>query len=909
MSDTTVPSRRARVEALFEAALDRPEPERAAFVAAEAGDDAPLAAEVSALLAAHARAGVLDVPVAPPRREVPPPVALGPYRVVAELGRGGMAMVYVGERDDGQFRQRVAIKLLRAGLGHPALVARFEVERQILAALAHPGIARLFDGGVAPDGRPFLVMELVDGVPIDEHCDRREAGIEERLRLFVAVARAVHHAHRRLVVHRDLKPTNILVTPQGEVKLLDFGIAKLLDPAAAPGAPVTESGLRPMTPEYAAPEQLTGEPITTACDVYQLGVVLYELLTGRRPIRRDGRSPQAWERAVLTEEPPAPSAIIGAPPPPVGRDGHAPEEPAVVARRRGLTPGALARRLAGDLDRIALMALRKEPERRYASAEQFAEDVERHLAGLPVLAQGDGGGYRARKFLQRHWRGFTAAAVACAALAGGTLVATWQARVASRERDRAEALARRAEAARRESDEVAGFLVGLFEADGPDQGTGAGTGDSVTARELLARGLARVSRLEGEPRVQARLLGAVARVYERLGLFDRALDLAQQALARSRAAGGDGLEVATRLEDVARMYRQLGQLDSAEHYYRSALAHARESGGDTSATVAVLLGDLGRLSVARGGLARAESLYRASVDRHRALRAPDSVRLALAYEGLGAVLRRRGRFLEAEANFSLALALRRAAQGPAHPDVATPLLQLARVRHYDLGRPAEGERLAEEALAIQRAALGPTHWHLAPALAEIGQARLDQGDTSGAEARFTEALALRRGAFGPLHPSVAESKDHLAQLWHAMGRLREADTLYASALRDWRTLLGDRHPTVAGTAMGLASVRWDRGLRASADSLVHEALAIREATYGRDHPLVADCLARLARQRVALRDFAAAEPLLIEALAIRRRAYGDGHGMVIATARDLVALYEAAGRPEAAAPYRELAAR
>jgi serine/threonine-protein kinase len=411
-----------------------PRAARDAWLAERCGGDAWLRGEVAALLAAHDRAeGLLDggarvaaVPApggADDRAVAPAPARVGRWRLGAELGRGGMGVVYRAERDDGLFRQTAAVKLLTRGPEHAGLVRRFEAERQILATLAHPNVARLLDGGVADDGRPYLVMEYVDGLPVTRHCDERRLGVDARLRLFADACRAVAHAHARLVVHRDLKPANILVDRDGRVKLLDFGIAKLLGgppPGAAPGdggpdaAPVpnaeTRAGQHPMTPAYASPEQVRGAPATTATDVYGLGLVLYELLCGRPAQRPAGGSYDEVARAVLTDEPARPSAA------PAGAAGDAPD-PAAVAAARGTTPARLARRLRGDLDAVVLRALAKDPARRYASADALAADVERHLAGLPVAARGDRPLYVAGTFVRRHRAGVAAAAAFVALLA------------------------------------------------------------------------------------------------------------------------------------------------------------------------------------------------------------------------------------------------------------------------------------------------------------------------------------------------------------------------------------------------------------------------------------------------------------------------------------------------------------
>jgi eukaryotic-like serine/threonine-protein kinase len=405
---------------LFHEALAVPAERRGSFVARSCADDPGMAGELEELLAAHDREqGIMEAPavVTAPgwlEDQAPPVVGrrFGPYRVVRELGRGGMGAVYLAERVDGGFEQQVAVKLIKRGMDSDLVAARFRAERQILASLTHPNIARLLDGGASDEGQPFFVMEYIDGRRIDEFARERGLTVAERLRLWLEVGGAVSYAHQHLVVHRDIKPANVLVTADGTPKLLDFGIARLLDPGGEAVSTMTE--LRMLTPEYASPEQIEGRHATTSSDVYSLGVVLYELLTGRSPYRARSRSAKDIAEAICTTEPVRPSLAAAE------------------------TEPAMARRLRGDLDTILLTALRKEPARRYASVEQFAGDVRRHLDGLPVRARPDTFGYRAGKFVRRHRTGVAAATLVGLAMVGGTVGIAWEARQARAAQARAE---------------------------------------------------------------------------------------------------------------------------------------------------------------------------------------------------------------------------------------------------------------------------------------------------------------------------------------------------------------------------------------------------------------------------------------------------------------------------------------
>jgi serine/threonine protein kinase len=418
------PERWQRVEELFLTVADRPAAEREAYLTRVCGGDEELRRELLSLLARDTNEDFIEKPIAGVAIGLSPELGddaagsrIGPYRLTRLVGRGGMGAVYEAVRDDAQFRQQVAIKLIKGGMDSAFVRERFVRERQILASLDHPHIARLFDGGATEDGRPYFVMEFVNGEPITDYCRRRELSLDEKLKLFRDVCSAVQHAHQKLVVHRDLKPSNILVTTDGAPKLLDFGIAKLLTPDPGEATTRTETAIRLMTPDYASPEQVRGSAITTATDVYSLGVVLYELLTARRPYQFETYSPFEIERAICDTEAPPPSE---------------------AAREQTGAPAKLARQLAGDLDNIVLMALRKEPGRRYQSVEQFSADLRRYLAGLPVTARPDSFVYRASKFARRHRVAVVAAALVLLSLLGGIIATTLAARQARAERDRAE---------------------------------------------------------------------------------------------------------------------------------------------------------------------------------------------------------------------------------------------------------------------------------------------------------------------------------------------------------------------------------------------------------------------------------------------------------------------------------------
>ena len=569
MSTDPADGRWARLKELYHEALERPEEARAAFLDAACADDPALREELAALLRVRPEAeAALDAWAAqiPPVRAladgpgVLPHLQVGPYRLVREVGRGGMGTVFLAERADGQYVQRVALKLIRSGGASAEAQRRFRAERQILARLAHPGIARLLDGGLtppapdAPDGLPYLVMEYVAGEELPAYCDARGLGLDARLALFLQVGDAVAYAHRNLVVHRDLKPSNVLVTEgeasEGEpaVKLLDFGIARLLDDEHADGT-ATETGAHALTPAYAAPEQIRGEAATTATDVYALGVLLYELLTGQRPFRLQGRSPAEAERVLASTVPPRPSTALT----------RAADAPA-LARVRADTPPRLARRLRGDLDTIVLKALATEPTRRYATVEAFADDLRRYRAHLPVRARPDTTAYRTARFVRRHRAGVAAGLLVAVAVLGGAGVALWQGRVARLEAQKAEAALQ--------------FIASALTTADPNSGD-----PETPIRAVLDTAAARLDAdLAGQPLVAAGVNRTVGVAYLGLGLFDRAERHLARSVALYAAAGPrHRAEHADALLHLAVTLDSEGRTADAVGLYARTLAVARRA--------------------------------------------------------------------------------------------------------------------------------------------------------------------------------------------------------------------------------------------------------------------------------------------------------------------------------------------
>ena len=811
------------IHEVFQAALDLCAAERAAYLDAVCTGDAELRREVESLLAASAESGHFDrlaerfeVQYAEDKAM---PAHIGPYRLLRELGRGGMGTVYLAVREDDQLKQAVALKVFHAGAQRPDLVERFLAERQILAQLDHPHIARLFFGGVtepvpgAQGRQPYFAMEYVKGEPLTDYCDVHHLGINVRLRLFLNVCEAVQHAHRHLVVHRDLKPTNILVTEDGIVKLLDFGIAKLLDEALILNTvPLTQTGLRLMTPEYASPEQVRGEAVTTATDVYQLGVLLYELLTGRRPYCLPSRLLHEVERIICEEPPEKPStAVTRIEARELDDERAAVTGPELASRVRATTVEHLRRRLSGDLDTIVLMAMRKEPERRYVSAEALAEDLRLHLEGLPVRARPDTLGYRAAKFARRHRFGVAATALIALLVAGFAVTMAIQARRVAQERDRAE--------------EATAFVIDLFEDFSPEQAQGS----TVTTRDLLDRRAARIQTgLRDQPILQARLLDALGEIYQLRGHFPEAESLLREGLAlRLEHLAANHLDVAESRHHLGILLSEKDDYKGAEPLLREALATYRRVLGSEHPRVSYVLDELATLHRTRGDLDGAETLYRELLETYRP--GESDIDRAIALLFLGKIHVEKGHFDEAERLLETSLAIRRKLFGEAHPGVANSLDGLGELMQARGDYPA-AERIYREAYVIRQRVFEEAHPDRAASLTKLGSILYDQGRYVEAEPLLHNAIAIIRPAFGEQNNLVTEALYYMGSIRLARQDVRGADSLLTAALAIWERHLPDiEHPILARTLDRLGQMRLQVGDTEAADSLLQQASAMRRA--------------------------------------------------------------------------------
>ena len=752
---------------------------RATWLTEVAGRDAALASELQSLLVEHdglEESAFLEQTTIELASAADGPSMqgqiVGDYRLLSLIGQGGMGSVWLAERCDGRFEGRAAVKLLNVALVGRAVEERFRREGDFLAKVTHPHIARLIDAGVSSVGQPYLVIEYVDGQPIDSYCDDKGLGIDARIRLFLDVLEAVAHAHANLIVHRDIKPANVLVSHAGDAKLLDFGIAKLLDDdghrsgadVAAVSALTQEAGTA-LTPQYAAPEQLAKGRVTTATDIYALGVLLYVVLTGQHPLGEDLESPVTLIRSIVEVEPRRMSAVV------VG-GAHTKEELATFATKRATNVSRLHRALRGDLDTIVAKALKKDPSERYVSVSAMATDLRRYLQHEPISARADGPWYRAARFVRRHNRGVAATAAGVILLVAVTAVYTN--RLAT-ERDRAQ---REAEKAARVSEALSGLLRGA------DPIANRANPEGFTVTGLLDTASERVqAELADQPDAQAEIFTLIGRMYRRIGLYDKAQQLLERALASGRAAfGSDHASVAETLNDLGALAAEKGDYRAAAANLEEALTIRRRLYGGEHRDVADTLAELGRIYQDQGLNARAEPLHREALAIRTKLLGERSGEAGTSMSDLASVLRLNGDLAGAEALLRQSLEINRATRGETHAMTATTLHDAA------LLAAAKGDRVVAESMFrtvmdTHRKALGETHPLVAVTLNSLSRVLRDQGRHDKAAAALEQALSIARPALGSDHQLIAIYTLNLGAVQLARGRAREAEALIREGLR------------------------------------------------------------------------------------------------------------------------------
>ncbi len=851
------PNRWQQVKALFQEVLEQPEAERDAYLkSACAGDDALYQAVLAMLSSDEAVDSFMATRATPAPawskpKDLPAGLQIGRYRLVREIGHGGMGVVYLAERADGAFDRQVALKIMRQGWGSPVLQQRFRAERQILARLKHPHIAGLLDGGMTEGdgtspGRPYIAMDYVDGVPLPEYCDANRLGTKERIALFQDVCSAVQYAHQNLVIHRDLKPGNILVDTEGNVQLLDFGIAKLMEAEEASDVlPLTQTGQRLLTPAYASPEQIRAEPVSTASDVYALGIILYELLTGHRPYEFTSASPVEIEQVICEHIPDKPSTAVRRTRSWTQAGETRQSTPEELSEMRGTDPALLRRQLAGDLDQIVLMALRKEPERRYASVAQFSEDLQRYLNGEPVTARTDTLGYRVSRFVGRHKVGVAVTLGTLAVILG--LVGFYTVQL-TQERDRAQAEAEK-------SAQINAFLQQIIGSADPYI---EGDGREAKVVDVLDRAVQQMdTALVDQPEVAAEVLHTIGRTYQSLGLNAEALPLLERALALLREAYGNEHElVSNTLQDLGLVHRMQGDLDAAQPLFEEAVEINRALHGDVHKNVGTSLTNLGILYWEQGSLEKSEPLMWEALDIDRKILPAGHENIAIDLGNIATIL---------------------ADQGKA--DEAIPVYEESRDLLVDI--------------------YGEDHPRLAYSTHNLATVYHEAADFETAKTLYEKSIAIREAHMDSLHPGLLGTRNGLASCLADMGDLEAAGVLQPRVLEQMNRVLGRDHYLTVRALANLGKLQYLQGTYAEAEATLQEAHTTWQNVVP-GHPHHARTLLWLGRTQLAWDEPAEAEATLAEALKMAQSGLPEAHWTIAVIEAERGEAARQLGRPEEA---------
>jgi eukaryotic-like serine/threonine-protein kinase len=769
------------------------------------------------------------------------PAKIGQYRILREIGRGGMGIVYLAERED-QFKQHVAIKLVKRGLDTEEILQRFRNERQILASLNHPNIAKLFDGGMTEDGLPYFVMEYIAGESLTKYADQKNLLINERLQLFGRACAAVQHAHQNLIVHRDLKPSNILVTADGEVKLLDFGVAKLLTADSDGDATMTQPARRVMTPQYASPEQIIGQRITTATDVYSLGVVLYELLAGVRPYKVKSTSPQELSSAICEIQPKKPSEALRDTV--TGGRGD-PENERLAASPR---PRVAASGLRGDLDNIVLMSLRKEPERRYRSAEQLAEDLERHLKGLPVIASKDTFAYRADKFIRRNRVAVSAAAIIVVTIVTGMVVALWQGHNARQQRDLAQH-------ERLKAERINTFLQRMLSFSNQSITSVSPVAErrNVTVNEMLDQITPQVeAELADQPDVRAQIQRTIGSAYASQGRYDLAERNLHAALnAQNQVYGNDSLEAADTMSELGILYMRQARYEEASNLLEKAVATYRKQRqanvpGFSDAKFALALDYLGSTKFYQISPVAAKPLLieALQISSTANLQGPERWVVAFNKSDLGGAMIYTGEIEKGEGLLREALAEYDKISTQPRWERGATLVLLSAVAFYKKQLDA-AEKLLWEAERIYRQTLGDSNPYVSFVLNMQASLLLQKGNLKGAEQKARESLVMVQATKPNNESSWSEPMTTLADVLTKAGQLRDGENYYRQAVAILERQPQKDHSSIAQLKIRLSESLMKQNRLAESEQIAVEAREDVLHNLGEQHPLMKSAIANL----------------------------------------------------------------
>jgi eukaryotic-like serine/threonine-protein kinase len=868
-----------RIQTLFHDTADLPPQEQRVFLKTACGDDEELIADVLAMLEEDARgASLLDKDMADVANQVlgegvPASIAaqdFGPYRITEVLGEGGMGVVYLARRDD--LGSLAAIKVLRDAWLSPARRERFLSEQRMLAQLNHPSIARLYDADTLADGTPWFVMEYVEGVPLTDYCRRHECAIGERLQLFRSVCEAVQYAHQHAVIHRDLKPSNIFVKEDRSVRLLDFGIAKQLE-SLGEVADQTRTGLRLMTPAYAAPEQIRGERVGIHTDVYSLGVVLYELLAGRLPFDLSNRSPGEAETMILEEEPDKPSA---------------------AARQTAKAAGASKTSWA-DLDVLCLTAMHKDARRRYQSVEALIRDIDHYLHGEPLEARPDTLGYRVGKFVRRNRRAVAATALVSLVVVGMVVFFLVRLTIARN--------AALAEAAR--TQRIQRFMTNLFEGGDKE----AGPADSLRVVTLVDRGLQEARMLDAEPNVQADLYQTLGSIYQKLGKFDQSDSLLQSTLERRKSMfGPDSPQVAESLVALGLLRSDQARLDEAERLVRQGLKIGRRKLGPNDPAIATAMVALGKVLEGRGAYDQAIQVLDEAV-RLRSTESPGTADLAASLTELANTHFYAGHYDLSESLNQRALSLYRQLYGERHPLVADVMINLGAIQ-FERGNYAEADRWDRQALDITRAWYGKDHPETASAMTILARALIFEIRYDEAVDLLQQALAIQERVHGPVHPAVASALNELGALALRRGALDEAEARFRRMADIYRSVYGDKHYLNALALSNLASVYLERRDWARAEQLFREVVRRYTEALSAGHNYTGIARVKLGRALLGQHRYAEAQTESLAGYQILSKQTNSSVSWLQTARKDLATEYDALHQPDKAQQFRaELTSR
>jgi eukaryotic-like serine/threonine-protein kinase len=804
--------------------------------------------------------------------------SIGPYRLLEKIGEGGMGQVWLAEQT-APVQRRVALKLIRAGMYDDALLRRFQSERQSLAMMDHPSIAKVFDAGATLDGQPYFVMEYVPGETITHYCDHKKLKIRERLELFIKACEGVQHAHQKAIIHRDLKPANILVVEvdgKPTPRIIDFGLAKALSAPIDGEVFVTRVGGFVGTPGFMSPEQ--SDPgildVDTRTDVYALGVILYVLLTGMLPFDMQQWKTRPFDeilRQLREEDAPSPSAKLA-----VEKDSAI-----GAAERRGTQPRQLVKSLHGDLDWITMKAVEKDRARRYGTPSELAADIRRYLNHEPVIARPASAGYRLQKYVRRHRIAVSVAAMLVLLLAGFAAVQAAELRRITRERDRA--------------NRVTDFVTGMFKVSDPSEARG----NSITAREILDKASSDIdTSLQKDPDLQAQMMDVMGRVYDNLGLYPHAQSLLQGAVdTREKILGPNNSETLTSLDNLANTLADEGRYTEAEKYERQILDIRQRMLGPKNPDTLGSMNNLAATFVEEGKFQDAEKLDRETLDLRRRVLGPDNPATLTSMYNLGWILQQEGRYADAEILDRQTLDARRRVLGPDHPQTLASMGNVA----IDLlreGKYSDAEALDRETVAGRQRVLGPDHRETLMAMTNLANDFRSQRKYADAEALSRQTLDIERRTLGPEHPTTISTMTNLGIILQEENRIPEAEKMDRETLDLDRRVLGPEYPGTLNTTSNLAIVLKLENHFTDAEKLYRENLAVEQRVDGAEHPFTLATMINLGNCLVSEGRYDEAEKLFSQTLEIERRVLRPNHPYTTATYLGLAEALAHEGKPD-----------